>query len=171
MQLFASAGKPAKFCSEHKQDGMVNPRMRTCQAEGCGAHATFKHHNQLHPSLCAAHKIDGMVHVRVPLLASFKKQLLPPAAGKVAMFDSCHAPGTHPSGVCGLSEHWKLVLLAISGSGGQMHLMQCCPCLTVVQCLSRQGRVYATWTAVTSVPHTISPGRHPWCAPSMPQRA
>ena len=47
---------------------MVNPRMRKCQAEGCTSHATFKVHDQLHPTACANHKVEGMVHVSISLL-------------------------------------------------------------------------------------------------------
>eukprot|EP00752_Nemacystus_decipiens_P003145 g2912.t1 len=60
--LYAFEGEKAKYCSQHKDEGMVDVRSRRCQEPSCTRQPSFGFEHQK-PRFCAAHKDVGMVDV------------------------------------------------------------------------------------------------------------
>ncbi|CAM9296525.1 unnamed protein product, partial [Sphacelaria rigidula] len=60
--LYAFEGEKAKYCSQHKDEGMVDVRSRRCQEPSCTRQPSFGFEHQK-PRFCAAHKDEGMVDV------------------------------------------------------------------------------------------------------------
>ena len=54
----------ALYCSEHKQDAMVNVISKTCFHEGCKKQPTYNNEGETKALYCSEHKQDGMVNVK-----------------------------------------------------------------------------------------------------------
>lgn len=59
---FANEGERAKFCSSHREEGMVDVKNVRCKSSGCMTHPTFGFVDD-RPSVCATHKQPGMIDV------------------------------------------------------------------------------------------------------------
>jgi hypothetical protein len=53
----------AKYCSEHKKDGMVNVKSKRCELEGCNSIPTFNIKGGK-PQFCVKHKTTEMVNLK-----------------------------------------------------------------------------------------------------------
>ena len=56
--------KKPLYCAEHKKDGMVNVRHKTCIHEGCKKQPTYNVEGETKALYCNAHKLEGMVNVK-----------------------------------------------------------------------------------------------------------
>ena len=54
----------ALYCSEHKQDGMVNVKSKTCIHEGCKTIPNYNNEGETKALYCSEHKQDAMVNVK-----------------------------------------------------------------------------------------------------------
>ena len=54
----------ARFCGEHKEDGMVNVKSKTCENVNCKKIPVFNHEGETTARFCNEHKEDGMVDVK-----------------------------------------------------------------------------------------------------------
>jgi len=55
--------KQALYCSEHKEDGMVDVKNKKCKHEGCKTRPIYNIEGEKQALYCSAHKEDGMVDV------------------------------------------------------------------------------------------------------------
>jgi hypothetical protein len=53
-----------KFCSTHKEEGMVDVKHDKCQHEGCKSRPHFNFEEESRGKFCGTHKVDGMVDVK-----------------------------------------------------------------------------------------------------------
>ncbi len=53
-----------RFCSSHKEIGMVNVKDETCKKEGCNKRPTYNYEGENIPFFCKIHKEIGMVNVK-----------------------------------------------------------------------------------------------------------
>lgn len=58
---FSIKGQPARYCAEHKLNGMIN--RNSCEHEGCGKYAGYNNPGISSGRFCSAHKLDGMISV------------------------------------------------------------------------------------------------------------
>lgn len=56
--MVPGTGKPAAYCVNHREEGMVNNRHKPCIFFGCRSHATFKEPGGSIPVYCAAHRSE-----------------------------------------------------------------------------------------------------------------
>ena len=56
--------KKPKFCSAHKEEGMVDVKNKTCEFEDCKTIPTYNFEGQKKPKFCSVHKEEGMVNVK-----------------------------------------------------------------------------------------------------------
>ena len=62
---FNFEGLKAKYCSVHKEDGMINVKDKKCIYEGCRKCPSFNNINEKKVLYCATHKKEGMVNIFV----------------------------------------------------------------------------------------------------------
>jgi hypothetical protein len=55
--------KPAKFCTDHKKEGMSNVKLKLCEFINCVTGASYNFADQITRKFCAIHKEDGMVYM------------------------------------------------------------------------------------------------------------
>jgi hypothetical protein len=60
---FSFKGQPARFCANHKADGMCG--RYTCRTDGCTVSASYATPGETTPVYCAAHRPEGMVNIRM----------------------------------------------------------------------------------------------------------
>ena len=58
---FNREGEKARFCGDHKEDGMVNVKNKRC--EMCDKRPNFNMEGEITARFCMEHKVDGMVNV------------------------------------------------------------------------------------------------------------
>lgn len=56
--------KRGKFCSAHKETGMIDVVHKKCLFENCNTQPTYNHPDEKKSLYCKTHKLDGMVDVR-----------------------------------------------------------------------------------------------------------
>ncbi len=56
--------KNTLFCSEHKQEGMVDIKSKRCEYDGCKTQPTFNFEGQKMAIFCSKHKQVGMIDVK-----------------------------------------------------------------------------------------------------------
>jgi len=57
--------KQSKFCSTHKENGMVDINSKTCQYLGCAIRSSFNFEGKKQSKFCSKHKENGMINVEV----------------------------------------------------------------------------------------------------------
>jgi hypothetical protein len=60
------SNRKAKFCSIHKEQGMICPKTRLCEEEGCLKYASYNYEGKDFPIFCFIHKQDKMINVIYP---------------------------------------------------------------------------------------------------------
>eukprot|EP00903_Cladosiphon_okamuranus_P012942 g12084.t1 len=63
---FGMPGKPARFCSAHKDAGMVNVTHRRCEEPRCERQPSFNFAGMRRTKFCGSHKKSGMINVSSP---------------------------------------------------------------------------------------------------------
>jgi len=61
---YNTKGSKARFCAEHKKDGMVNVRSKQCEHDGCTIHPNFNIKGSKCGRFCAEHKQNNMIDVK-----------------------------------------------------------------------------------------------------------
>jgi hypothetical protein len=56
--------KSARFCSEHKLEGMVDIYNKTCEHKGCKILSSFNIYGEIKTKFCSIHKLEGMVDIK-----------------------------------------------------------------------------------------------------------
>ena len=56
--------KTGRFCSEHKEEGMVNVKSMKCEHPGCMKEPCFNVPGSKTGILCSEHKEEGMVNLK-----------------------------------------------------------------------------------------------------------
>ena len=64
----------ALYCSQHKKDGMINVKDKTCIHEGCKTQPNYNIKGQTKALYCSQHKKDGMIDVIHKTCLECKKQ-------------------------------------------------------------------------------------------------
>jgi len=56
--------KVAKFCVNHKMEGMVDVKHKPCEHDGCKKQPTYNHPGEKIGKFCVNHKMEGMMDVK-----------------------------------------------------------------------------------------------------------
>jgi len=56
-------GQKALYCGQHKREGMVDVKNKTCCEEGCKKHPIYNVEGETKRLYCNEHKKEGMVNV------------------------------------------------------------------------------------------------------------
>eukprot|EP00903_Cladosiphon_okamuranus_P005352 g5347.t1 len=90
---FSMPGEKGKYCSKHREPGMVDVLYTPCAAQGCKKHPHFGH-IEGGPRYCAQHRAEGMVdvkHRRCAVKSCRKdRMLIPGSANKRGKFCEVH---------------------------------------------------------------------------------
>ena len=54
----------ARFCSEHKLDGMFDIKHKRCEREDCEKHPFCNYRGETKARFCSEHKLDGMIDIK-----------------------------------------------------------------------------------------------------------
>lgn len=74
---FNFEGLKARYCSIHKEEGMVDVKNKTCDYVGCRKQPAFNFEGELKGIYCSIHKKEGMVNVKSKLCSYIGCKTIP----------------------------------------------------------------------------------------------